>query len=103
MHGWTGSPPEMRPLGEHLAAQGLVVHGVRLPGHGTRPEDLLTVTWRDWIAAAEAALAELAAEADPVFVGGLSMGALLTLYLGATTDRPLAGLIAMSAPVFLSE
>src|SRR5947207_15572 len=83
IHGFTGSPPEVRPLGEYLAQQGLVVHGVRLPGHGTRPEDLLAVTWQDWAAHVREALDALHAECETVFVGGLSMGGLLTLYLGA--------------------
>src|SRR5689334_9920176 len=103
LHGWTGSPPEMRPMGEYLAAQGFVVHGPCLPGHGTQPEDLLPIRWSDWTAAAHAALDALAAECETVFVGGLSMGGLLTLHLGATAARPLAGLIPMSAPVFVYD
>ncbi len=103
LHGWTGSPPEMRPMGEYLAAQGLVVHGPRLPGHGTQPEDLLPVTWTQWTAAAHAALDTLAAECDRVFVSGLSMGGLLTLHLGATATHPLAGLIPMAAAIFVYD
>jgi carboxylesterase len=103
LHGWTGSPPELRPMGEYLAAQGLVIHAPRLPGHGTQPEDLLTTTWQDWTGAARAALDALHAECETVFVGGLSMGGLLTLYLGATYPRPLAGLIPMSAAIFVYD
>jgi carboxylesterase len=103
IHGWTGSPPEMRPLGEYLAAQGLVVHGVRLPGHGTTPEDLLHTTWQDWTEQAHAALDALYAECSTVFVGGLSMGGSLTLHLGATYPRPIAGLIPMGAPIFVHD
>ena len=103
LHGWTGSPPEMRPMGEYLAAQWQLVHGPRLPGHGTAPEDLLSTTWQDWTGAARAALDALHAECETVFVGGLSMGGLLTLHLGATYPRPLAGLIPMSAAIFVYD
>ena len=40
VHGLTGTPYEMRYLGERLAAQGIRVRGVRLAGHATAPEDL---------------------------------------------------------------
>ena len=103
LHGWTGSPPEMQPLGAYLAAQGWTVHGPLLPGHGTQPEDMLRVTERDWIAAAAAAYAALAAECETVFAGGLSMGGLLALDLGATLSRPPTGIISMSAPIFITD
>jgi carboxylesterase len=37
IHGFTSTPQEMRGLGEHLAARGHSVIGVRLAGHATRP------------------------------------------------------------------
>ncbi len=40
VHGFTGAPDEMRPLGEALAAAGFPVRAVRLPGHGTSVDDL---------------------------------------------------------------
>jgi carboxylesterase len=82
LHGFTGSPWEVRPLGEALAARGLRVVAPRLPGHGTTPEALLGVDFRDWQACADAALASLSGHRR-VFVAGLSMGALLALRLAA--------------------
>jgi len=96
IHGFTGSPPEMRPLGEYLHAQGLTVSAPLLPGHGTKPEDLNRVRWQDWVATVEEALAELRAKCPTVFVGGLSMGSLLTLHLAAA-HPDLAG-IALYSP-----
>src|SRR5436309_331310 len=40
VHGFTGTPEEMRPLGEALAARGFPVHAVRLAGHGTDVAEL---------------------------------------------------------------
>ncbi|GAB4539157.1 MAG: alpha/beta fold hydrolase [Anaerolineae bacterium] len=83
IHGFTGSPPEMRLLGDYLHQCGLTVSGPLLPGHGTALEDLNRVRWIDWTEHVEAALSELQTRCRTVFVGGLSMGALLTLYLAA--------------------
>jgi len=44
VHGFSGSPPEMQPMGDYLAGKGLTVLGVRLAGHGTSPEDMATTT-----------------------------------------------------------
>ncbi|MGC8787026.1 MAG: alpha/beta hydrolase [Anaerolineae bacterium] len=101
IHGGTGSPPEMRPMGEYLAAKGLTVLGVRLAGHGTTPEDLAKTSWQDLVASAEEGLYRLQEQCERVFVAGLSMGGLLTLYLAA--HHPIAGAIVMAAPAYLSD
>jgi len=101
IHGFSGSPPEMRPMGEYLAAKGLTVRGVRMAGHGTAPEDMATTTWRDWVASAEAGLRELESLCEQVFVAGLSMGGLITLHLAA--HHPVAGIVAMSAPAYIAD
>src|SRR5271154_6266158 len=37
VHGFTGTPWDVRPLGEALAAGGFRVRGIPLPGHGATP------------------------------------------------------------------
>ena len=81
IHGFTGSPWDMRPLGEALAAR-YYVRGIRLPGHGTTPEAMLGVSHRDWEQAADDALLSLG-NFRQIFVAGLSMGALLGIRLAA--------------------
>lgn len=78
-HGISGSPQSMRPWGEHHAARGWDVRIPLLPGHGTRWQDLGTVTWRDWTRALAREVRSAAAEHERVCVGGLSMGGALTL------------------------
>lgn len=97
LHGFTGSPWEVRPLGESLADRGFFVRAPRLPGHGTVPEAMLWVTWRDWLGAAEAALDSLAAF-PRVCVAGLSMGGLLGLLLAERRPTRISRLVLM-APV----
>jgi carboxylesterase len=101
IHGFSGSPPEMRPMGEYLAQQGLTVLGPRLAGHGTTPEDMAQTGWSDWVSSAEEALAELKGRCDQVFIAGLSMGGLITLHLAA--HHHVAGIVAMSAPAYISD
>jgi carboxylesterase len=100
VHGFTGAPPEMRPMGEYLAAQGYTVAGPRLAGHGTTWQEMSRTRWQDWIGSADAALTQLQARCEQVFVGGLSMGSLVTLYLGAH-HPDVAGLIPM-APALIA-
>jgi len=87
IHGFTGAPPELRLLGEHLQRRGLTVAAPLLPGHGTSLQDMNRCRWRDWTGCVEQALAELRQRCSPVFVGGLSMGAVLALHLAARHPR----------------
>lgn len=83
IHGFTGAPPEMRLLGEYLHARGMTVSAPLLPGHGTSVEEMNRCRWQEWTGCVEQALAELRSRCSRVFVGGLSMGGLLALYLAA--------------------
>lgn len=100
LHGLTGSPAEVRPLGEALAMAGLRAVGPLLPGHGTAPEDLYTVNRADVLRAAEAALLSLRG-ARRVYLCGLSMGALLAIHL-ASKSWAAEGLPDLSALALLA-
>ncbi len=95
LHGFTGSPWDVRPLGEALAARGLHVKAPRLPGHGTTPEAMLEAGHRHWEEAAHEALHALRGFRH-VFVAGLSMGALLGLRLAARLPEQVRGLVLIA-------
>lgn len=60
LHGFTSHPVlTLGPLPERLKEAGWEVRQPALPGHGTRPEDLLKVRFQDWLLAAEEAYLEL--------------------------------------------
>lgn len=86
IHGLTGTPTEMRMLGKGLNKAGFTVHGMQLAGHCGDVDDLLATGWRDWYASVQRAADAMLTKVDTLFVGGLSMGALLALKLAA--DRP---------------
>lgn len=102
LHGFTGSPWEVRPLGDSLAARGYHVLAPRLPGHGTTPEAMLFVSFTDWEHEAEAALRELEGF-ERVFVAGLSMGALLSMLLAARFPTRVAALALMAPAIRLAS
>jgi carboxylesterase len=83
LHGLTGTPYEVRPLGEALAQAGVRALGPLLPGHGGEPEALAGAGHADWIDAARDAYLALRCEHERVSVVGLSLGGLLALVLAA--------------------
>src|SRR5207247_10449234 len=83
VHGFTGTPEEMRPLGEALAARGFPVHAVRLAGHGTDVADLARTRWTDWFASVEAGVARLRASTERLAVAGMAMGSPVAPHLAA--------------------
>lgn len=97
LHGFPGSPAEMRPLGEYLAERNITVWAPLLAGLGTIPEDLFGVQWRDWIAGAEAGLLHLFRRCPTIFAVGLSMGGALSFYLAA--HFRMAGVVALAPAI----
>jgi carboxylesterase len=96
LHGFAGTPNEVRLLTEVAARLGLTAHAPRLAGHDGDVHNLLKATWDDWVAGAVSALLELAdATAHRVVVSGLSMGALLAAHLAAHHPDRVAGLIVL--------
>lgn len=96
IHGFTGSPPEMRLIGDYLNVRGYTVSGPLLPGHGATVEDMNRRTWREWADHVEQAYQELGSRCNRVCVGGLSMGTLLSLNLAAA--HPEIPAVALYAP-----
>jgi carboxylesterase len=100
LHGFAGTPPELRRLGEALARSGWRCYGPLLAGHGTTPEELDRTRWQDWAESAQAALAELRATCDEVMVAGQSGGASLALHLAAN-DPGIAAVACLATPIWL--
>ncbi len=102
IHGFTGSPPEMRLLGDYLHRRGFTVSAPLLPGHGTSVQDMNRCTWRDWVGHAGGKLADLQARCERVFVGGFSMGSLIALYLAAHHSE-LSGVILYAPATLIAD
>jgi len=83
LHGLTGTPYEVRPLGEAIHRAGIRAVGPALPGHNETPQQLAELGYEAWLDAARTALDQLRRQHEVVFGVGLSMGGLLTLALAA--------------------
>jgi carboxylesterase len=103
IHGFTGTPREMRFLGEAIQRAGRSALGVRLAGHGTASESLDETTWPDWLASCEAGIAELLEVCRPrrLHLVGFSLGGALALLLARRRPREITSLTLIATPLWL--
>jgi carboxylesterase len=94
IHGFMGTPAEMRPLAERLVAAGLSARGPLLPGFGSDVPRLAQMDRKQWLAAAAADWAEVRAAHEQTVLIGFSMGAAVALHLAAVNPPDAVILIA---------
>lgn len=96
VHGFTCMPKEMEYLATDLHSRGLTVLSARLAGHGSRPEDLIHLGWRDWLASVEDAVNLLKGICSKIILIGQSLGGIVVLT--AASYLTVDGVIALSTP-----
>jgi len=101
IHGFTGTPKEMRWMGEFLNQQGYTCLGIRLAGHATDPQDMIRSNWTDWTASVEDGYHLLRGVTNNIFLMGLSMGGILSLLMSTRLD--VKGVVGMSTPYKLPD
>jgi carboxylesterase len=101
IHGLSGTPYEVRYLGERLAAAGVRVRGVKLAGHAAEPEDLAASTHESWYESVVRAFEELRRGGEPNLAIGLSAGAVLAARLASDQREAVAGLVMLAPAFFL--
>jgi len=97
LHGWSSLPDELLLLAKYLNSSGYTVSVPLLRGHGTKPADLLGVTWKDWFEDSQKALEDLKKSCPKIFVGGISMGGNLAMLL--SEDESIVGIISLGSPI----
>jgi carboxylesterase len=102
LHGFTGTPREMWPLGAYLHERGITVSAPLLPGHGTTLAEINRVNWRDWVAGVESAYANLKQKTAHWFIAGFSMGSLLTLWMAEHHDD-MAGIVLYAPALWIAD
>ena len=102
IHGLTGTPAEMQILGKGLHKAGFTVYGMQLAGHCGDEDDLLATTWHDWYDSVNRAADRLLEHVDTLFVGGLSMGAVLALKYAADHPQDTKG-VGVYGPTFVYD
>lgn len=94
IHGFPGTPAEMRSIGQMLGENGWRARGILLPGFG---EDIVNLERRgreDWLGEAESAWLDLRETSHPKILIGYSMGAAVALNLISANPPDLLILIA---------
>ncbi|MCO5398254.1 alpha/beta hydrolase [Ralstonia soli] len=81
IHGLGGTAYDLGVLQKALRNAGAITHVPTLPGHGTRPDDLVGMTAEAWLETLAQAYRQLVAEHATVHIAGMCMGALLALVL----------------------
>ncbi len=101
IHGLTGTPNEMKFIAHYLHRQGYSVYCPRLAYHGEPLEILKKAKWQDFYDSVRTTFLNLDNQhSGPVFVGGLSMGALLALLLAEEFPNKISGVSCLSPTLF---
>lgn len=100
IHGLLDSPFMMRDLGKFYQAQGFLVRGILLAGHGTIPEALDNVEYSQWIDDVNKAVGSLKKVVPDIYICGFSTGALLAIQ-HALTHADIKGIVAISPAIQL--
>jgi len=105
LHGLTGCPSELAYIAHWLRGRARYhVTCPRLINHGQPMSVLARTTWREIYASARAAFLEARSAARhervPLVVGGLSLGAILSLMLAAEFPDDVAGVACLAPTLF---
>lgn len=98
IHGLLDSPFSLRDIGERLQANNILSRAILLPGHGTRPSDLISISYRDWIEAVQYGVESLRQDVEQIFLIGYSTGAALSIY-HALQDSTISGILLLSPAI----
>ena len=102
LHGFTGVKEELDALVTALKEEGFETRNPMIPGHGTRPEDMLKYSWKDWAQTAIDNYLDLRKTCDLVFVVGHSMGGTNALFL-AEHALELDGIVTLAPSLFIRD
>jgi len=86
IHGFGGSPVDLKPLTDFLKEEDCAFDTIVLPGHGTSPEDLRDIKKGDWLEKGFSAYEDLKRQYDEVSIVGFSMGGAIGLIIAAEKD-----------------
>lgn len=101
IHGFTGSPDELRAIAGIAFDAGFDVEVMLLPGHGADIASFSDVTRDDWLRAARDAWADLRSRYRRCFLVGYSLGGALAIHLAA--EEPPAAMLLLAPLVRIAD
>jgi carboxylesterase len=99
VHGLTGSPREMAFLARSLHKSGFTVISPRLANHGEHIQVLRDTTWQEFYGSVKNCIHKCPST-GPIFVSGLSIGALFALLLSLDFPDRVKGVSCLSPILF---
>lgn len=97
LHGLNDSPYVWQDMAKVMTDRGFDVRAILFAGHGSHPQDMLTVSPSDWLKSAKKHYQLYQSEdaTVPIYLGGFSMGAVIATSL-ALDNPEVAGLLLVS-------
>lgn len=102
IHGLNDSAYVWTDIAQVIAAKGFDVRAVLLPGHGSHPRNLLDISYHQWLAAARKHVQLWRVDETPFYLGGFSLGGVITTILALEQPEDIAGLLLVS-PAYHSK
>ena len=100
LHGLCGNPLEFQPLTRRLARDGHTVSVPFIDGYGAAAGKQNVSAYETWLATAQRHIERLRADHDRVLLGGICIGANLSMALAAQPQPGVDGLILISPTLF---
>jgi carboxylesterase len=101
LHGFTGSPYDLKPLAMYLNKAGYLVAVPLLSAHGGQPEKLIGIKASDWLLDSLNAFNKFDDKSPKILIG-LSMGALLAILLTKKVSNQISALVLLSPALKLN-
>lgn len=96
-HGLTDSPYMMRTSANYFSKKCFTVYSILLAGNGTRPGDLLEVSYEDWKKQINYGVEKLSEIVDDIYLGGFSVGGALSVnYVLSNPKKKIAGIFLLA-------
>ena len=99
IHGFTGTPYDMRELADFLFENGADVMVVRLAGHGSHIEDLSRASYHDWYSSVREVVDRVPA-AKRIFLIGYSFGSNIALDMAGKEPGLFKGVVCLGPSVY---
>ena len=92
VHGLYDSPYVMKDLEGFFNENCFYTRSILLPGHGTRPGDMLEISYKEWIKAVDFAVARFLDEVEDLYIAGFSTGGALAVGKAIKEPHAIKGL-----------
>ncbi|MCX6785868.1 MAG: alpha/beta fold hydrolase [Candidatus Komeilibacteria bacterium] len=103
IHGFSGTPDDLKELAKFLVAEGISVKAPLLAGHGRHWVDLEKTSHYDWWKSVEDEVLAAQGQYKYIFLIGYSFGGNLALDLAIRQPQIISGVVSLGISVFLKN